>query len=296
MAQGESRVTHLFCFGLGYSARVLSARLLEQGWHITGTSTTADGAHRITVLGERARGLVFDGVTASAEVGEALQSATHMLTSIPPDKIGDPALRLHRADLARASDLSWIGYLSTIGVYGDWQGAWIDEETPPRPQSPRSIQRLDAENTWLDFGAETGKRVQVFRLPGIYGPGRSAIDNVRAGKARRIIKPGQVFNRIHVFDIATALMAAMSTASHHAIYNLTDDEPAPNQDVVQLAAELLGAPVPPDEPFESAGLSLMAGSFYSESKRVRNRRMKDDLGVTLAFPTYREGLRQIASR
>ena len=289
-------MTHLFCFGLGYSARVLGARLLDQGWQVTGTSTTADGAQRISALGSKARGLVFDGVTGSVDVGEALQSATHVLTSIPPNQAGDPALSLHHADLARASDLSWIGYLSTIGVYGDWQGAWIDEATPPRPQSPRSIQRLEAENAWLTFGARTGKRVQVFRLPGIYGPGRSAIDNVRAGKARRIVKPGQVFNRIHVFDIATALMAAMSKAGHHTIYNLTDDEPAPNQDVVQHAAELLGAPVPPDEPFETAGLGLMAGSFYSESKRVRNTRMKDDLGVTLAFPTYREGLRQIASR
>ena len=204
-------------------------------------------------------------------------------------------LRHFRDELAALPDLAWVGYLSTVGVYGDWQGQWVDETSPTRPTSERSLRRVLAEKAWLGFGSETGRRVEIFRLSGIYGPGRSVIDNLRAGTARRIVKPGQVFNRIHVDDIAQVLAAAIDTPAGHTIYNVSDDEPAPPQDVVAYAAELLGLPIPPDIPFERAGLTGMAASFWAESKRVSNARMKTALGVTLAYPTYREGLRAIMS-
>jgi nucleoside-diphosphate-sugar epimerase len=192
-----------------------------------------------------------------------------------------------------AESVRWVGYLSTIGVYGDAGGAWIDEDTPARPGSARASRRIEAEAAWLDFGKRTGKRVQIFRLGGIYGPGRSAFDDLRAGSARRIIKPGQVFNRIHVGDIANVLVAAVGGRGRHSIYNVVDDEPGPPQDVVAYAAGLLGVPAPPEIPFEKAELSPMGRSFYSENRRVRNARLKEDLGVRLAYPSYREGLAAI---
>jgi nucleoside-diphosphate-sugar epimerase len=224
-----------------------------------------------------------------------LAGSTHVLVSIPPDVEGDVVLRHFRDDLAELPDLGWIGYLSTVGVYGDWQGQWVDETTPLRPASERSLRRIEAERAWLDFGAETGKRVQVFRLAGIYGPGRSVIDSLRAGTARRIVKPGQVFNRIHVDDIANALAAAIDTATAQGVYNVGDDEPAPPEDVVAYAAALLGLPVPPAVAFDLAGLQGMAASFWSECKRIRNARMKSELGVKLLYPTYREGLSALAA-
>lgn len=181
-----------------------------------------------------------------------------------------------------------------MGVYGDRQGAWVDETSEPQPSSERGRRRLAAEDAWRAFGARSGKHVQVFRLAGIYGPGRSAIDNLRAGTAKRIVKPGQVFNRIHVEDIAAVLEAATERNEGHAIYNVADDEPAPPQDVVAYAAQLLGATPPPEIPFRDAGLSAMARSFYAENKRVSNERMKAGLGITLRYPTYREGLEAIA--
>ena len=202
-------------------------------------------------------------------------------------------LRHFRDDLAALPELAWIGYLSTVGVYGDCQGQWVDETAPARPTSERSLRRVRAENAWLAFGSESGRRVEIFRLAGIYGPGRNVIDNLKAGTARRIVKAGQVFNRIHVEDIAGVLAAAIDGRGVHNIYNVSDDEPAPPQDVIACAAELLGLPVPPDIPFEQAGLTGMAGSFWAENKRVSNARIKNALGVTLAYPTYREGLRAI---
>ena len=224
-----------------------------------------------------------------------LPGTTHMLVSIPPDLEGDAVLRLLREEIAALPDLGWIGYLSTVGVYGDWQGQWVDETSPTRPKSERSLRRVQAERAWLDLGRETGKRVQVFRLSGIYGPGRSVIDNLKAGTARRIVKPGQVFNRIHVDDIAQVLAAAIDSPSTHGIYNVSDDEPAPPEDVVAYAAELLGLPTPPAIAFEAAGLDGMAASFWSECKRVSNARVKADLGLELLYPTYREGLKALAA-
>lgn len=282
----------LFCLGLGYSAEVLARRLSARGWPIIGTSTSAEGAAKIAALGYEA--LIFDGRTPGGGVALALRRSTHVLISAPPGAAGDPVLHHHVRDLADARNVDWIGYLSTIGVYGDWQGDWVDETTEPRPGSERSKRRLDAEQAWLALGQRIGCRVEVFRLAGIYGPGRSALDNVRDGSARRIVKPGQVFNRIHVADIANVLAAAIARQTGDAIFNVTDDEPAAPQDVLEFAAQLLGRPLPPQVPFEAAELSPMAQSFYAENKRVRNARIKDSLGVALEFPTYRQGLRALA--
>ncbi len=284
----------LFCFGLGYSARVLAARLAAAGWRIAGTSRSRDGATRIAEAGYDA--FEFDGTRSVPTISEALQDTTHVLTSVPPDANGDPVLRCHGQDLATSANVSWIGYLSTVGVYGDHQGAWIDETTPANPQSERARRRLDAENAWRTLGKNAGKPVTIFRLPGIYGPGRSALDNLRRGTARRLVKKGQVFNRIHVEDIARVLEAAMTKGGQHEIYNIADDEPAPTPDTVAYAAELLGIPPPPEIAFEDAELSEMARSFYAENKRVRNHRIKSDLGVTLTYPTYREGLAAISGK
>lgn len=284
-------MTHLLCFGLGYSAGVLAHRLAGQGWTVSGTSRTSAGAQHIADCGYR--GMVFDGRSKSADVCVVLKSATHILLSIPPDSDGDPAWRAYGDDIAANTNVKWIGYFSTVGVYGDAEGGWVSEETEARPGSERGRRRLDAENAWRALGRRSGKAVIVFRLPGIYGLGRSTIDDVRDGTARRLIKPGQVFNRIHVEDIATAVEAALSPPHPDRVYNVTDDDPCPPQDVVAYAAGLLGLPVPPDLDFATTELSPMARSFYSESKRVSNARMKRELGVTLAYPSYRDGLSSI---
>ena len=281
---------HLFCFGFGYCAEALARRLSARTVSLAGTRTNRAGSEAAP-LG--ARLAEFKGDAASAEVEGLLAGTTHALISIPPDLEGDVVLRHFRDELAALGDLAWVGYLSTVGVYGDWQGQWVDEASPTRPISERGLRRVQAERAWLDFGTTTGKRVQVFRLAGIYGPGRSVIDALRAGTARRIVKPGQVFNRIHVDDVARMLVAAIDSDTGHSIYNVGDDEPAPPQDVVAYAAELMGLPVPPEVAFETAGLTGMAASFWVECKRVGNARIKADLGVELIYPTYREGLRAL---
>ena len=285
-------MTSLFCFGMGYSAVELAHRLTPRGWSVAGTSTTEPGLADLRHAGFEA--YMFDGQSALADLRARLATITHAVVSVPPDADGDPVLRCFETELATAPKLEGIAYLSTIGVYGDHQGGWVDETTPATPGSDRSRRRVVAENQWLDFAVRTGKRVQVFRLAGIYGPGRSAIDNVRDGTARRIIKPGQVFNRTHVADIAAVLEAAIEHESHHKIFNVADDEPAPPQDVIAYAAELLGLPVPAGINFDAATFSPMGRSFYSENKRVRNDRIKSDLGVVLQFPTYRDGLAALA--
>ncbi|MGE0850655.1 MAG: SDR family oxidoreductase [Hyphomicrobiaceae bacterium] len=281
----------LFCFGFGYSAEALAHSLSGRILALSGTRTSLSGSEPLL----KPRLAAFQGDTASEGVRALLPGTTHMLVSIPPDLEGDVVLRPFREEIAALPDLAWIGYLSTVGVYGDWQGQWVDETSPTRPKSERSLRRVQAERAWLDLGKETGKRVQVFRLSGIYGPGRSVIDNLKAGTARRIVKPGQVFNRIHVDDIARVLAAAIDAPSSQGIYNVSDDEPAPPEDVVAYAAELLGLPPPPAITFETAGLDGMAASFWSECKRVSNARAKADLGLELLYPTYREGLKALAT-
>ena len=283
----------LFCFGFGYSARRFASLCTNKGWHVVGTSRTPSGVRAVNDLGFT--GVLFDGEAASPGVRAALTQATHILVSAAPDATGDPVLRHHAEDLAACQSITWIGYLSTVGVYGDYGGAWVDEETEPRPKSERSKRRLQAEQAWQTFAEVHGCSLQIFRLSGIYGPGRSAIDKLREGKARRLVKPGQVFNRIHVDDIAQVLDAAAHAPGRNGIFNLTDDLPAPPQDVVSYAAELLGLAPPPEIDFETADLSPMARSFYSENKRVSNAKLKAAFALELIFPTYREGIAAIAA-
>lgn len=279
----------LFCFGYGYSAEGLVRRLSPRDVAAAGTRTNLPGTPEPGV-----ELVAYKGDGSATDVRRLLAGTTHLLVSIPPDLEGDVVLRHYREDIAALPDLAWVGYLSTVGVYGDHKGAWIDETTPARPTSERSLRRVQAEQAWLAFRSDTGRRVEIFRLSGIYGPGRSVIDNLKAGTARRIVKPGQVFNRIHVDDIARVLAAAIDKDAGHSIYNVSDDEPAPPEDVVAYAAELLGLPIPPALAFEAAGLTGMAASFWAESKRVKNARVREDLGVELLYPTYREGLRALA--
>ncbi|MGE0022758.1 MAG: SDR family oxidoreductase [Hyphomicrobium sp.] len=282
---------NILCIGLGYTAEALGSRLAPRGWQIAGTARTSDGLARIRTLGFDA--IPFDGTSPAPEVSEAIARATHILMSAGPTQTGDPLLAHHARDIAAAPRLAWIGYLSTIGVYGDTGGAWIDETATPRPGSERTRRRLAAEDDWLGLARTSAKQTRIFRLGGIYGPGRSAIDDLARGEARRIVKPGQVFNRIHVDDIASVLLASAEGHGSHDVYNVTDGEPSPPQDVVLHAARLMGVDPPPEIPFEEAPLSPMGLSFYAENRRVRSRRIREDLGVELAYPSYREGLAAI---
>lgn len=281
-------MSRLFAFGLGFSAQALASRLASKGWTIAGT---ARGEPKIGQL--RARGFdvrQFSGDRRSPDLSEVLQGTTHLVHSIPPDGQSDPVLAHYRDEIARLKALAWIGYLSTVGVYGDQQGNWVDEETRPRPNSRRTEARVLAERAWLDFGAEIGVPVHVFRLAGIYGPGRSVFDKLASGTARRINKNGQVFSRVHVEDIAGVLEASIANPRAGAIYNVADDEPAAPGDVVAYAAEMIGLAPPPEIAFEDADLSPMAKSFYEGSRRIGNARIKSELGVELRYPTFREGL------
>ncbi len=284
---------NILIIGLGYSAGFFARAALARGWEVTGTVRSAEKAAELSRAGIRT--LVFGGFAVSSALAKAVVEADAVLVSVQPAEDGDPALGPLRAALIAAPNLRWIGYLSTIGVYGDQGGAWIDEDTPPAPTNARTRQRADIEEAWLQLGRDSGKPVQVFRLSGIYGPGRNAIAKLREGRAMRLIKPGQVFNRIHVDDIAGVLMASLAKPRQGAIYNVTDDEPAPPQDVITFAAELTGLEAPPEIPFEQAKLAPMAASFYGESKRVSNALVKREFGYAFRYPTYREALRALAA-
>lgn len=273
-----------FLFGLGFSGRVIARALLDSGWQVAGTTRSGES-------------LDLPGVTVHPFDRDhplpagALDGVTHVLSSVPPDDQGDPVVDVMGESL-RALAPAWGGYLSTTGVYGDRGGAWVDEDSPLAPGLDRSRRRVAAEAAWQGLGVA----VHVFRLAGIYGPGRSAIDTVRAGQAKRIVKPGQVFSRIHVDDIASAVLAsAAKPYPGGRVYNLCDDDPAPPQEVIAHACALLGVVPPPEIGWDEAKatLSPMALSFYADNKRVRNDRMKTELGVTLRYPTYREGLAAI---
>jgi nucleoside-diphosphate-sugar epimerase len=267
-----------FLFGLGFSGRVIARILAEAGWEVAGTSRSGEA---VDCPGLRVLGFDRDHALPPG----CLDGVDAVLSSVPPDDAGDPVLD-GAAEAIRAASPAWLGYLSTTGVYGDHGGAWVDEATPANPTLDRSRRRLAAETQWRDKGAH------VFRLAGIYGPGRSAVDTVRAGQARRVVKPGQVFSRIHVEDIAAAVLASLGRPDPGAIYNLCDDDAAPPQEVIAHACALLGVEPPPEIPWEEARatLSPMALSFYADNKRVDNARMKRDLGVRLKYPSYREGL------
>ena len=268
----------LLSIGHGYSARALARRLLPLGWTVIGTTRSEDKAKALA--GEGVEPLIWPGAPLP------IDRATHVLTSVSPDDEGDPVLQEAGEVLAAARHLEWVGYLSTIGVYGDRQGRWVDESSELLATTDRGRARVTAEADWLALGLP----VHVFRLAGIYGPGRGPFTKVRRGTARRIIKPGQVFSRIHVEDIAAVLHASIDAPNPGAVYNVCDDEPAPPQDVIGHAAELLGMPLPEAVPFDEAEMSEMARSFYADSKRVRNDRIKDELGVALLYPDYRSGL------
>jgi nucleoside-diphosphate-sugar epimerase len=280
----------LFVFGFGYSAEAL-ARRLGTGWRIAATVRSREKQDELRARGIEAH--LFDGVGTLADAPGVLAGTTHMLSSVPAGEAGDPVLACHGADIARLKTLRWVGYLSTTGVYGDRAGGWVDESSELRPSGERGRRRVAAEAAWLDLWRANRVPVHIFRLAGIYGPGRSAFDALRAGRAQRIDKPGQVFSRIHVEDIAAVLAASIRRLDPGAIYNVCDDDPAPPEEVIDHAAALLGIPPPPLVPFAQARLSGMARSFYADNKRVKNERIKRELGVTLAYPDYRQGLAAI---
>ncbi len=281
----------LFCFGLGYSALALARALKASGWRVVGTCRSEDTRKALAAEGIEAH--LFDRDRPLVDPSVALGGTTHLLSSVPPDDRGDPVLDCH-AEAVAALDTSWIGYLSTTGVYGDRSGDWVDESSDLRPAGERGRRRVEAEEGWLDLWRRHGRPVHLFRLAGIYGPGRGPFEQVRSGTAKRVIKPGQVFSRIHVEDIVQVLEASMARPHPGTAYNVCDDEAAPPQDVIVEASRLLGIPPPPEIPFETADLSPMARSFYDELKRVSNRRIKEELGVRLRYPTYREGLAALA--
>lgn len=277
----------LFCFGLGYSAGFLARQVAAEGWRVRGTT-------RDPLSGQE--GLLvhrFDRRHPLVGLSKLLAGATHVLISVPPAEDGCPILAAHGQDFATLQDLLWVGYLSTTNVYGDRNGGWVDEEFPCRPSGERGQRRLEAEAGWLDLHRRHGVPVHVFRLAGIYGPRRNPLVALKAGSARRVAKPGQVFSRIHVEDLAAILRASMARPRPGGIYNVCDDEAAPPEDVVAYAARLLGIAPPPLQKFGATDLSPFAKSFYADNKRVSNRRIKDELGVVLRYPTYRDGLKAL---
>ncbi len=270
----------LLSFGHGFSARALTP-LLDDSWRIIGTTRSEEKAAALLATDVEPR------IWPGAEMTPALNAATHLLISAGPNEDGDPVLaELRENIMARRDQFEWVGYLSTTGVYGDHQGGWVDETTPLSPSTKRGQLRVEAESAWQALDLP----LHIFRLAGIYGPGRGPFSKVRNGTARRIIKQGQVFSRIHVDDIAQVLAASIAQPNPGAIYNLCDDDPAPPEDVIAHAAELLGMPIPPAVDFETADMTPMARSFYAESKKVRNDRIKTELGVTLRHPDYKSGL------
>jgi nucleoside-diphosphate-sugar epimerase len=285
----------LICFGLGYSAEHFIAAFGDRFDRIVGTVRSIERASALNKqFAGRVKVFTFDGKSASDEINEAAMDVDAALVSIPQTETGEPVLATLGESLARSKRLRAIVYLSTIGVYGDFAGAWVDETTPPRADTIRGQKRLAAENAWREFDARSSAAVSILRLAGIYGPGRNALVQVARGEARRIIKPGQVFNRIHVADIAQAIDAAFANSAR-GIFNVTDDEPAPPADPIVFAAQLLGRKPPPEITFAEAqaSLSQMALSFWQDCRRVKNDKMKRELGVRLQFPTYREGLRAL---
>lgn len=278
----------LFCFGLGYSARVLAAKLAAKGWEIAGTCREAESAEGFKVF-------PFDGAHPVENITAALEGASHILSSVPPDGEGDPVLRHHAGDIAALTGLEWSGYLSSTGVYGDTGGAKVDETAPLAPTSERSRWRAAAEKEWL---ALDGPAAHVFRLSGIYGPGSSVLERVRDGVARRIHKPGHLFSRIHVEDIANVVIASMEHPNPGAVYNVADDEPASAAEVIAFACRLLNVEPPELVPFDEAGktMSPMALSFWRDNRLVDNTRIKKELGVKLTYPDYRSGLTGIVTK
>ncbi len=283
-------MSRLFCFGLGYTALRLARVLLAGGWQVAGTSRTVDGCAALSAEGIQAYRFDSDHPLEDSSV---LDGATHLLTSVPPDDGGDPVLRHHGVPIGALSGLQWVGYLSATSVYGDTGGGWVDESAACAPTTDRGRGRVAAEAEWLIRFGETRLPVHILRLAGIYGPGRSALDQIRSGRARRIDRPDHLFSRIHVDDIVSVLQASMARPDPGTVYNVCDDAPAASADVVAFAAALLGVDPPPLIAFDNAGLSPMARSFYADNRLVSNKRIKADLGVNLRYPDFRSGLRRV---
>jgi len=285
---------HLFIFGLGYSARFLARKVLSEGWQVTGTCQSQEKAADLALDGITP--IIFDRDHPIAGLAEAFNGVTHILNSVPPDKIGDPVADLIAAHPDAFSKVKWIGYLSTTGVYGDTGGALVNETAPRRPTSDRSRRRVEAEDAWLDLHSHAKMPVHLFRLPGLYGPGYSVLDRIRAGEAKNIVKPGHAFCRIHVDDLAQTLCASMDRPNPGAIYNVCDDEPAPPSELTLFGCQLLGVEPPASQNWDDIlpTLSPMALSFWQDNRRVDNSRIKEDLDIELLYPSYREGLTEIA--
>ena len=278
---------NLVVFGAGYSAQsAIAALRASENLAVTATTRSADKAAILVRKGINTQ--IFDGTAHAPALGPSIASMTHLLVSIAPGPDGDPVLAHHATDILGAPNLKWIGYFSTIGVYGDAEGEWIDEAAVTEPLSARNRHRLDAEAGWEALASERSVPLAILRLAGIYGPARSPFEKLKAGTARRIVKTGQVFNRIHVDDIG-AITALAARNRLQGIFNICDDEPAPPQDVIAHAAKLLGMAPPPEIAFEDADLSPMARTFYAGNRRVSNAKIKSALGYRLKYPTYREG-------
>ncbi len=287
--RGGALGLRLFVFGLGYVGAAFAESLAARGWSVSATGRTPQARAAVEALG-------FSAVDPDdkAAMVEAMRGVNAVLVTAPPTGEGCPALETVIPALAAAEAFpDWIGYLSTTGVYGDFDGGWVFESSPLKAQSVEGARRVGAERDWRQVCRGMGLTVATFRLPGIYGPGRSAFDRLKAGEGRRIVKPGQVFSRIHRDDIVSGLLASLEKPRAGAVYNLCDDEPAPPQDVMEHAARLLGVPVPPDLPFNALGLSPATRRFYAENKRVSNALAKAELGWRPRYPTYREGLAAI---
>lgn len=283
-----ARDKKLFCFGYGYTAAALATVLRGYGWHIAGTTTDPD--KRAQMIADGIDAELFEPNRHLPDPFESFRGVTHVLFSIPPTRSGDPVFEAHAHDLLESGSIEWAGYLSTTAVYGNHDGGWIDENTPLAPTSQRGSQREKAEEQWQALAMNEDFPLHIFRLSGIYGPGRSAIDTIRSGTARRIDKPGHVFNRIHVDDIVQTLIASFNNPKPGAIYNLADDLPSSSHEVIAFVCNLLGMSPPPMIPYEQADVAPMVRSFYSDNKRVKNDRIKQELGVTLRYPDYRAGL------
>ena len=293
MAAVSTEDNKLFCFGLGYTACRLADVLIGEGWSISGTTRDRDKGAKLRLAGIDPCITHSDGFESN--LSTALSGSKYVLVSIPPQDKGDLVIQHHAGDISALPGLRWLGYLSSTAVYGDHGGAWVDEATPPVPSSEVGSRRSAAEGSWLALWRERGIPVHVFRLSGIYGPGRSALDRIRAGTARRIVKSGHVLSRIHVDDITSVLAASMARPRPGAIYNLSDDQPASAAEVTEFAAKLLGAKLPPEISYNASDISPELGRFFVDHRRVRNKLIKTELGVVLRYPNYEMGLRAIAA-